>query len=144
MKTYYHFLKHTLENYGGDFDRVILYLPEMFKLLCDVLEQNLEPQARAYINAALAYFIRPNDLIPEDLYGPAGYIDDLFICTSVIRYLIETIGIARLEPLWSHEEDFAPVIEMAWQKSYAVMAQQGLLAAAVEMTGLPLCQGTPE
>ena len=138
MKTYYDFLKETLENYGGEFDRIIFYLPEMFKLLCDVLDQEIDHQARAYINAALAYFIRPNDLSPEDLYGPAGYIDDLFICTSVIRYLIENMGLERLEDLWNHEEDLAPAVEIAWQKTYAVMADQGLLEAAAEMTGLPI------
>ena len=31
------------------------------------------------------YFVPPNDVISEEIYGPLGYIDDIFLCTVVLK-----------------------------------------------------------
>jgi uncharacterized membrane protein YkvA (DUF1232 family) len=33
--------------------------------------------------AAIAYFILPEDIIPEEKFGPFGYVDDIYLCAFV-------------------------------------------------------------
>ncbi len=32
--------------------------------------------------STIAYFTLPVDIIPEDIEGPNGYIDDIFLCAA--------------------------------------------------------------
>ncbi len=42
--------------------------------------------------AAIAYFILPSDAIPEDKYGPIGYLDDIFLCASIADRIVKETG----------------------------------------------------
>ena len=46
------------------------YIPDFFKLLCNLLDENLKPEDRRKINSALAYFVILNDAMSEEIYGP--------------------------------------------------------------------------
>jgi uncharacterized membrane protein YkvA (DUF1232 family) len=96
MKNYYDFLKYELDNFQGDFDSFILYIPDFFKLLCNLLDEDFDKQDRRIINSALAYFVVPNDVILEEIYGPMGYVDDVFVCVKVLKKLQEKYGLEKL------------------------------------------------
>ena len=48
---------------------------------------------RLEISAAIAYYVAPDDIIPEEIYGPYGYIDDIFISVYVLiqNYAVNTM-----------------------------------------------------
>ena len=85
MKNYNDFLKEELNNFAGNFPQYINNIPEFFNLLCKLTEEKVSKETKREIYAALAYFVLPNDVISEDVYGPAGYIDDLFVCCLVLK-----------------------------------------------------------
>lgn len=136
MKNYYDFLKEELKNFQGDFDKYILYLPDFFKLLCDLLNENIEKDDRRIINSALAYFVVPNDVIPEAIYGPMGYVDDIFACVLVLSKIKEKYGIKLLEKLWEGDEPIDDVLEYSYKKSYEVLKQQNLVDSVLKFATL--------
>jgi len=126
MKTYYDFLKYEINNFEGDFDNFILYIPEFFKLLCDLLEEDILKEEKRMINTALAYFVVPNDIIPEDIYGPMGYVDDIFVCSVVLKQLHN-----KYEKLfckhWDYDEDFDTVLNTCYNKSKKILKDKNLI-----------------
>lgn len=140
MKNYYDFLKSELNNFEGDFDKFIYHLPEFFKLLCDLLDEDLEKEDRRLVNSALAYFVVPNDVIPEDIYGPMGYVDDIFACVIVLLKIKEKYGIKLLDKLWQREESLDYVLEYSLKKSYEILKKQELVEPVLNYAALDLSE----
>ncbi len=109
--TYHDFLKNEIMQFRGPIEDYIYYLPSLFKLLTDVLDSDkLSGDDRKSILCTLGYFVTPNDVIPEDIYGPAGYVDDIFLCAYVLKDIMEKYGTGLLENCWDTEND--PVEEV--------------------------------
>ena len=90
-KTFIDYLKlelKALDESGEDFDRTIMHFPDIIGLLCDLLEEDIvDRNSRLMINAALGYLLVPNDVVPEDVYGAYGYMDDMYISCLVLKTL---------------------------------------------------------
>jgi uncharacterized membrane protein YkvA (DUF1232 family) len=136
MKNYYDFLKHELDNFQGDFDKFILYIPDFFKLLCDLLDEDFDKQDRRIINSALAYFVVPNDVIPEEIYGPMGYVDDVFVCVKVLKKLQEKYGLQMLARLWNCDEELDEVLDYSYEKSLEILKEQNVVEHVLEYAGV--------
>ena len=136
MKNYHDFLKYELDNFQGDFDKFILYVPDFFKLLCDLLSENLNKQDRRLINSALAYFVVPNDVIPEEIYGPMGYVDDIFVCVKVLKKLQEEHGLEIMARLWDCDEELDEVLDYCYEKSLEILQEQNLVEQVLENAGI--------
>ncbi len=132
MKHYYDFLKEQINKFEGKFPKYILYIPDFFKLLCKLTEQDIKVADKRKINSALAYFVIPNDIIPEDIHGPAGYIDDLYACCHVLMDLKEKYGIGRLSQIWEGEEDFEKVLELSYDESKKELEEKGVLKRVLD------------
>ena len=76
FKDFYDTLIENLESYNGEYASFIDCGPNLFKLLCDLLDQDIEQELRLKLCGAIAYYVVPMDVIPEQIYGPYGYIDD--------------------------------------------------------------------
>ncbi len=73
-------LRENLSSFEGYYASFIDCGLNLFSLLCNILDDKLiNTQLRLEISAAIAYYVIPNDVIPEEIYGPYGYIDDIFI-----------------------------------------------------------------
>lgn len=59
--------------------------------------------------AAVAYFVLPADVIPEDLDCPYGYVDDIFLCALIAQRVMEELGDEIVVQNWDGE---APPIEL--------------------------------
>lgn len=136
MKDYYNFLKAELNNYEGKFDKFILYIPDFFKLLCKLVDEDIDRETKKDIYSALAYFVIPNDVIPEDLYGPAGYIDDMFICAVVLNRLKKKYGIEFLNKHWEQDEDLKDVLDICFKKSRKILTEKGLVKNILKAASL--------
>ena len=132
-------MKEELETFEGDFDKFILYIPEFFKLLCQLLEEeSIDIEDRRKINSALAYFVVPNDVIPENIYGPMGYVDDIFACCVVLNQLKKKYGLSLLKKFWDNDEDFETVLKTCYDQSMKLLEEQGLVDRVLKSSSLKL------
>lgn len=133
---YYEFLKKEINKFKGDFDNFIYYVPEFFKLLCDLLNSKIKRKDRMRITCALGYFVTPRDVIPEEIYGPAGYIDDVFLCCYVLNDLKNKYGIDFLKSLWEYDEDLDEVLDYSFKHSSKAIEGKKLKGKILKYVGL--------
>jgi len=115
---YYEVLKENLNNYDKDYEKFIDNAPEIFKLLTEILnKKKIDPIIRLKISAALAYFVAPHDVVSEQLYGPMGYIDDIFISVYVLKDIEDDLGFGNLQSIWNGEEELKTVLDECFNKS---------------------------
>jgi len=134
---YYEFLLEEMKKFRGDFDRYILYVADFFRLLCDILDdKRIKKEDRLKICGVLGYFVVPKDIIPEKIYGPAGYIDDIFLCTYILKDLEKKYGVNFLSDYWKGEEDFKEVLDYSFEKSYKIIKKKNLKKQLLEYVGL--------
>ena len=89
---FYDTLIKNLETYSGEYESFIDYGPRLFKLLCDLLNSEIDSSLRLPICGAIAYYVTPDDVIPENIYGPYGYIDDIYLSSHVLKLVAENHG----------------------------------------------------
>lgn len=105
-------LRQNLEGFDGENSEVVGYAPEFFDFYVQLLDDERFPQmGRLLVNAAIAYFVSPTDVIPEEEVGPAGYIDDVYLCAYVANRLRSTIDDEILAAAWPSDEDFHEVVD---------------------------------
>jgi len=136
MKSFEAFLREDLNNYEGDFDKFILYAPDFFKLLCELLDEDLDNEDKRKINSALAYFVLPNEIIPEETSGPLGYVDDIYVCCVVLKNLSTKYGIARINKLWNQDEDFEVVLNKCFKGSENILKEKNLINIVLNKSAL--------
>lgn len=125
FKDFYDVIRENLDSYEGDYDPFIDYGPDLFKLLTDILsEKTVDPKIRLKVCAAIAYYVAPFDIIPETIYGPKGYIDDIYVCTFVLKEIESEMGIDFLETIWDGEDNLSDIIEEAHSQSKIVVEDQ--------------------
>ena len=92
FRDFYDTLRDNLDNYTGEYESFIDYGPKLFKLLCDLLNSDVDKTLRLPICGAIAYYVTPDDVIPEGVYGPYGYTDDIYLSSYVLRMVGEVHG----------------------------------------------------
>lgn len=92
FKDFYDTLIENLETYNGEYESFIDYGPILFKLLCQMLNCDIDHSLKLPICGAIAYYVTPEDVIPENIYGPYGYIDDIYLSTYVLKMVGEKHG----------------------------------------------------
>ena len=136
FKDFYDTLIENLEGYDGEYAYFINCGPNLFNLLCNLLsKKEISRPMRLEISAAIAYYVAPDDIIPEEIYGPYGYIDDIFIAVYVLRKVAKEFGYEFLQNLWKHETDVKEVmddcydnsLELLEDKVHAVLSYVGLM-----------------
>lgn len=86
MKNFDQFIQEEVQSYSGQHERFLHQAPALYRLMTKLLDDpNLPGQLRPLVIAAIAYFILPEDIMPEDLKGPYGYVDDVFFCAFVAQ-----------------------------------------------------------
>jgi uncharacterized membrane protein YkvA (DUF1232 family) len=95
-------LEKDIAGYEGDFYQIIHQAPALYKMMTKLLDDRSLPKKMSpLVIAAIAYFILPEDIIPEDKFGPVGYVDDIYLCAFVANEVIEEIGTPEiLERNW--------------------------------------------
>ena len=122
FKDFYDTLVENLDGYEGEYAYFINCGPNLFNLLCDLLSQKeISRQMRLEISAAIAYYVAPDDIIPEEIYGPYGYIDDIFISVYVLRKVAKEFGYDFLQNLWKHDTDVKQVMDDCYDNSLELL-----------------------
>ena len=136
FKDFYDTLIENLNSFEGDYASFIDCGPNLFNLLCDLLPQKeIKKDMRLEISAAIAYFVAPDDIIPEEIYGPYGYIDDIFISVYILRKVADALGYDYLQDLWKHDSNVKEImddcydnsLELLEDKVYPILVYVGLM-----------------
>ncbi|MFZ2470507.1 MAG: DUF1232 domain-containing protein [Methanothrix sp.] len=84
MKRFDAILEEDISGYDGEFYQLIAQAPALYKMMTRLLDDRALPTSMSpLVIAAIAYFILPEDIIPEEKYGPIGYVDDIYLCAFV-------------------------------------------------------------
>ena len=97
FKDFYDTLLENLDSYDGEYESFINYGPNLFKLLCDLLNCEIDNSLRLPICGAIAYYVTPDDVISEQIYGPYGYIDDIYLASYVLKHVADIHGYEFLQ-----------------------------------------------
>lgn len=119
FEDFYDTLVKNLETYTGAYESFIDYGPRLFKLLCDLLNSDIDQSLRLPICGAIAYYVTPDDVIPENIYGPYGYIDDIYLSSHVLKMVAENHGWELIQNLSS--PDIEEVIVECESKSLEIL-----------------------
>ena len=77
-------LEKDVSGYEGEFSQLIAQAPALYRMMTGLLDDRDLPRSMSpLVIAAIAYFILPEDIIPEEKYGPVGYVDDIYLCAFV-------------------------------------------------------------
>jgi uncharacterized membrane protein YkvA (DUF1232 family) len=118
MKDFDILLRDEIKFYEGRHDDLIYLAPDFFRLLTRLLDDpELPVRLRPLIACAIAYFVLPADIIPEELYGPYGYVDDIWLCSYVAEIVHNEVGDDNiLTENWEGEAPLMPLISEVLEK----------------------------
>lgn len=105
-------IKDDVSGYDGPHAEFVRQVPAVYRLMVNILEDpNLPGRLRPMVIATIAYFVLPSEIISEYLRGPAGYLDDLFLCAYVADHLKLELGSDILQNNWDGDTPVLPLIE---------------------------------
>jgi uncharacterized membrane protein YkvA (DUF1232 family) len=124
MKHFDQLLEQEIAQYEGRHDDLIYQAPALYRLLAQLLDDKRLPgRLRPLVACAIAYFILPADIVSEDIYGPYGYADDIWLCAWVADMVRREVGSDDiLSENWDGEAPLLPLL-------------QDVLAQEVELIG---------
>jgi uncharacterized membrane protein YkvA (DUF1232 family) len=128
-------LRSFVAQYEGTRQRAILRAPDVFELYAHLFaEPELSREARSMVNAVLAYFVVPEDVLPEAELGPFGLLDDLFVAAHVFRILRRELPAGAIERAWSGEGDVDELMDVIHGETRAELGKRA--REALRLAGL--------
>jgi uncharacterized membrane protein YkvA (DUF1232 family) len=99
-------LERFVFEYEGAHRRTIRWAPAVFHLYAELFsDERLPRSAKSTVNAVLAYFVVPEDLMPEQELGPFGLLDDLYVASYAYRILRRELPSELLADAWIGDGD---------------------------------------
>jgi uncharacterized membrane protein YkvA (DUF1232 family) len=90
----------------------VLLAPDLFHLMWKLsADPDVSPADKVKLAAAIAYFISPIDLIPEAVFGPVGYLDDIALAAHVLHRIVNHTDPETLRRHWAGDGDVLDVIQ---------------------------------
>lgn len=97
---------------GYKWSEYLLLAPDLFHLLAKLaMDKEVPSGEKAKIAGALAYFISPIDLIPEAMFGPIGYLDDVALAAYVINSIMKNCDPSIVTRHWAGEQDVLTMVQ---------------------------------
>jgi len=138
-RTYIDYFKDDiklLQESGKDFDRSVLSFPDLINLLCSLLDEDtLDKESRLMIHVALGYLLIPNDVVPEDVYGAYGYMDDMYLSCLVLNTLLKKYP-DTLQKLWAGNDPLEKTLDLCTFRSEKFLEEKGLKDKLLRFCGL--------
>ena len=128
MKNYYVTLVENLNAYSGEYASFINHGPSLFNLLCNLLEKDIPQELRKDVCAAIGYYVVPMDVIPEQIYGPHGYVDDVYLSVFILKLVADECGYDLLQEVWDKPEDIKTVLDECETKALEILKDEDIKA----------------
>jgi uncharacterized membrane protein YkvA (DUF1232 family) len=104
---------------GAGVRDLLLFLPDMIVLLLRLARDPRVPVgAKTVAMLGIGYALAPIDLIPEILFGPLGFLDDLLIATAAISYIVNHVHPDLVRAHWPGPGDVLDVVKsvLGWSE----------------------------
>ncbi len=107
-------LVESVPGVGSGVRDLILLLPDLTILLARLMRDRRVPLLhKAIAIAGLAYVVSPIDLLPAMIFGPLGFLDDLFVVAACLSRLLNQVHPDVVRSHWSGQGDALEVIQSA-------------------------------
>jgi uncharacterized membrane protein YkvA (DUF1232 family) len=129
-------LRDCVNDYTGAHQQAVVQTPHVFQFFANLFaHEELSSSARTVVAGVLAYFVTPNDVMPEEDLGPFGLLDDLYVAAYAFRLIRRgEVPQRLLEDAWQGEGDLEAVMDTVYCESRAAVGKQG--RQALKMAGL--------
>lgn len=98
---------------------LLLFLPDLVVLLVRLARDPRVPAgSKAVAMLGIGYALSPIDLMPEILFGPIGFLDDLLIAAAAVSYIVNHIHPDLVRAHWPGPGDVLDVVKrvLAWSE----------------------------
>lgn len=106
----------------GDF---LLLAPDVFILLFRLFnDDRVSAKNKALLGSGLAYFIFPLDVVPEAIFGPIGFLDDLVFGVYILNKMLTDTDEEILRQHWSGDVDLLAMIRKVLMSAEKLVSRQ--------------------
>ncbi|MGH0038252.1 MAG: YkvA family protein [Myxococcota bacterium] len=109
---------------------ILLLMPDLAVLLIRLMrDDRVPPGSKAIAMVALGYLFSPMDLLPELLFGPIAWIDDLVVVGTALSRMLNHVHPDVVRSHWSGQGDALEAIQRvsAWTEDQLFARMRGLL-----------------
>ncbi|MFV8755219.1 YkvA family protein [Nannocystaceae bacterium ST9] len=118
-------IRRFVDGYTGECETAILRVGDVFDLYSRLMvDPRVTGEARNLVAVVLAYFVIPDDVLPEEELGPYGMIDDLFLAAHVYRLLSRMLEPSVLTDAWAESDELDEVMNMIFDQSRSALGKQ--------------------
>jgi len=104
-------LRVCVHGYEGEHERSIRHAPDLFEFYRALFaDERLPRELRTMVNGVLAYFVVPDDMLPEETLGPYGLLDDLFVASHAYRVLRRELPREVIASAWRADGDIDEIM----------------------------------
>ncbi|MEE9207901.1 MAG: DUF1232 domain-containing protein [Gemmatimonadota bacterium] len=119
-------LKEQIGAYEGTWKDVVSLTPAfaelMFKMLAD---PRLKREHKLLVDAAIAYLVSPDDVIPEKDVGAYGYLDDLFCLAYVTNRIAVDRGWELIQESWPSTGSVHELVDRILAREHELLGHAG-------------------
>jgi uncharacterized membrane protein YkvA (DUF1232 family) len=132
---YQSILRGFIASYRGPRERAILLAADVFAFYMHLfVDSRVARHDRQMINAVLAYFAVSQDVMPEEILGPYGLLDDLWVASNAYRQIRKSIPGEILHDAWQGEGELEDAMAVVHSECRAAVGKKG--KAILKMAGL--------
>jgi len=118
-------LREFVHGYAGAHQAAILRTGDVFEFYARLMvDERVSGNARALVAVVLAYFVVPDDVLPEAELGPYGMLDDLHLAAHVYRMLRRQLAPDVLAEAWAEDDPIDEVMDVVYSESRAALGKQ--------------------
>jgi uncharacterized membrane protein YkvA (DUF1232 family) len=111
MHDFYARVRENVAGYTGQHAEYVLLLPDLVMLISRLmLDRRVDTSHKVYLGAALAYAVSPVDLLPERVFGAAGYVDDAAVLVAALHHLLSEVDQQIVLEHWSGSADLLDTV----------------------------------
>ncbi|MCA9708040.1 MAG: DUF1232 domain-containing protein [Myxococcales bacterium] len=118
-------LRRFVHEYEGSRQRAVRLAPDVFGFFARLLvDPRLPRSARPVVTSVLAYFVVPDDVMPEAELGPLGLMDDLYAASHAYRMLRRELPGTLLRDAWQADEDLDEAMSVVHSETRAELGRR--------------------
>jgi uncharacterized membrane protein YkvA (DUF1232 family) len=118
-------LRAFVRGYQGSRQDAVAFAPDVFTFFARLLvDERLPRDARPIVSAVLAYFVVPDDVMPEADLGPLGLMDDLYAAAHAYRTLRREIAQELLADAWVGEVPVEDAFSVIYTQTRAELGKR--------------------
>jgi uncharacterized membrane protein YkvA (DUF1232 family) len=117
-------LHRFVHGYEGAHENAILRAGDVFDLFARLMiDERVRGDSRTLVALVLAYFVLPDDVMPEAELGPWGLLDDLYLAAHVYRMLRRQLEPEILADAWRGDDALEAVMDVVYSESRAAIGK---------------------